>query len=235
MDRLDKILVSQGVGSRRDVQKLIRQNAVTLDGKTVAKPDFKLDPEHHEIGVNGQALVFKKNIYIMMNKPQGVVCAAKDNLSKTVLDLVPEKLRRRNLAPAGRLDKDTVGLLILTDDGDFAHRIISPKNHVYKRYYAELDGAVTDETVHSFESGVRLSDGTVCMPARLEKAGESGAYVEICEGKFHQVKRMFSACGLSVLYLKRLSIGGLELDRKLSEGECRELTKNERCVIFIGK
>lgn len=235
MDRLDKILVSQGIGSRRDVQKLIRQKAVAVDGETVTKPDFKLDPEQHEIRVNGQALAFQKNIYIMMNKPKGVVCATQDNLSKTVLDIVPESLRRKGLAPAGRLDKDTVGLLILTDDGDFAHRIISPKKHVYKRYYAELDKAVTDKAVRMFENGIELSDGTVCLPARLEIVGESSACVEICEGKFHQVKRMFTACGLSVLYLKRLSIGGLELDNTLAEGECREMTKNEKSTLFIGK
>lgn len=232
MNRLDKILVSQGVGSRHDVQKLIRKKAVAIDGETVTKPDFKLDPEQHEIRVNGQAIAFRKNIYIMMNKPQGVVCATQDNLSKTVLDLVPESLRRRDLAPAGRLDKDTVGLLILTDDGDFAHRIISPKKHVYKRYYAELDGAVTGETVREFESGVTLSDGTACLPARLEIAGENSAYVEICEGKFHQVKRMFSACGLTVKYLRRVSIGGLELDSALAEGECREMTEDEKSALF---
>ena len=232
MDRLDRILVSQGVGSRRDVQKLIRQKAVAIDSETVTKPDFKLDPEQHEIRVNGQALTFQKNIYIMMNKPQGVVCATQDNLSKTVLDLVPEELRRKGLAPAGRLDKDTVGLLILTDDGDFAHRIISPKKRVYKRYYAELDRAVTDDTVRKFKSGIKLADGTACLPARLEIAGEKSAYVEICEGKFHQVKRMFSACGLTVQYLKRVSIGGLELDDTLSEGKCRELTKDEKSALF---
>lgn len=232
MDRLDKILVSQGVGSRRDVQKLIRQKAVSIDGKTVTKPDFKLDPEQHEIKVNGQALAFRKNIYIMMNKPKGVVCATEDNLSETVLDLVPEGLHRRGLAPAGRLDKDTVGLLILTDDGDFAHRIISPKKHVYKRYYAELDGAVTGEAVRRFEEGIELSDGTACLPARLEIAGENSAYVEICEGKFHQVKRMFSACGLTVQYLRRVSIGSLELDATLAEGECREMTKDEKSALF---
>ena len=170
-----------------------------------------------------------------MNKPKGVVCATQDNLSKTVLDIVPESLRRKGLAPAGRLDKDTVGLVILTDDGDFAHRIISPKKHVYKRYYAELDKAVTDEAVRMFENGIVLADGTVCLPARLEIVGENSACVEICEGKFHQVKRMFSACGLSVLHLKRLSIGGLELDNTLAEGECREMTKDEKHSLFIGK
>lgn len=232
MDRLDKILVSQGVGSRRDVQKLIRQKAVAVDGKTVTKHDFKLDPERCEISVNGHALAFQKNIYIIMNKPQGVVCATQDNLSKTVLDLVPKQLRRKGLAPVGRLDKNTVGLLILSDDGDFAHRVISPKKHVYKRYYVELDEVVTDEVVQRFESGITLSDGTECLPARLEIVEKSSACVEICEGKFHQVKRMFSACGLSVLYLKRLSIGGLELDETLAEGECREMTKDEKSALF---
>lgn len=235
MERLDKILVSQGFGSRREVQKLIKKKNVTVDGETVSSPEFKIDPENCLIKVGGQAVEFKKYIYIMMNKPAGVVSASSDKREKTVIDLLPENLKRKNLFPAGRLDKDTEGLMIITDDGDFAHKLLSPKNHVYKRYYAELDGELSEDMVLSFKNGIELKDGAKCLPAKLEIKDKNSAFVEICEGKFHQVKKMFKSQGLNVKYLKRVKIGGLELDVKLHTGMSREITKYEKSVIFIGK
>ena len=234
MERLDKILVSQGIGSRKEVQKLIRSKSVTVNSELVTKPETKLDPDEAEICVKGRRLSFKKYIYLMLHKPSGYVSATEDNLSATVMELVPKEFMRRGLAPAGRLDKDTEGLLILTDDGDFAHRLISPKSKVYKRYYAELDFGITEDDVRKFREGIELDNGEKCLSARLEKAGETSAFAEICEGKFHQIKKMFAACSKKVLYLKRVSIGGLKLDGNLPKGECRELTKTEKDALFIG-
>lgn len=235
MERLDKILVSQGVGSRREVQKLIKKKSVTVDGELILRPEFKLNPEEAEIAVNGQALSFKKHIYIMLNKPAGVVSATKDNSQKTVLDILPDNLKRKGLSPVGRLDKDTEGLMILSDDGDFAHKILSPKKHIYKRYFAKLDGELKSEMIENFKNGIELSGGEICLPAKLEIADKNSAFVEICEGKFHQVKKMFLTQGLSVTYLERVKIGGLELDSNLHRGEARELTNYEKTAIFIGK
>jgi 16S rRNA pseudouridine516 synthase len=235
MDRLDKILVAQGIGSRKEVQKLIRSKAVTVDGETVVKPETKVEPESCEIKVSGQAVDFKKHLYIMMNKPQGVVSATEDKDCKTVIDILPPELKRKGLFPAGRLDKDTEGLLIITDDGDFAHKMLSPKKHVVKRYYAELDGEVTEQMVQMYKSGIMFKDGTKCQPAKLEILEKNSAYVEICEGKYHQVKKMFNVCGLNVTFLKRISIGNLELDSNLPIGSSRELLKNEKSAIFLGK
>jgi 16S rRNA pseudouridine516 synthase len=235
MERLDKILVSQGVGSRREVQKLIKKKSVTVDGELILRPEFKLNPEEAEITVNGQALSFKKHIYIMLNKPAGVVSATKDNSQKTVLDILPDNLKRKGLSPVGRLDKDTEGLMILSDDGDFAHKILSPKKHIYKRYFAKLDGELKSEMIENFKNGIELSGGEICLPAKLEFADKNSAFVEICEGKFHQVKKMFLTQGLSVTYLERVKIGGLELDSNLHRGEARELTNYEKTAIFIGK
>lgn len=235
MERIDKILASQGLGSRRDVHKLIKQKAVTVDGETVLKPELKIDAEKSEICLNGKKFVVKKYIYIMMNKPAGVISASNDEREKTVIDILPPELRRKNLFPAGRLDKDTEGLTIITDDGEFAHKILSPKNHIYKRYYAELDGELSETMIAGFKDGVVLNDGTKCLPSTLEIKDKHCAYVEICEGKFHQVKKMFAVYGLKVKYLKRLRIGGLELDGNLHIGESRELTNLEKRSIFIGK
>jgi 16S rRNA pseudouridine516 synthase len=167
-----------------------------------------------------------------MNKPSGVVSATEDNLDETVIDLIPDEYKRPGIFPAGRLDKDTVGLLIITDDGDFAHRLMSPKKKIYKKYYAELDKNPDENTVKAFENGIVFRDNTKCLPAKLELLGGCRAYVEICEGRFHQVKKMFAACEMTVKYLKRVKIGGLELDSNLNEGECRELSKDEQTVIF---
>ncbi|MGN1130904.1 MAG: 16S rRNA pseudouridine(516) synthase [Ruminococcus sp.] len=235
MDRIDKILVTQNFGSRKEVHKLIKSKAVTVDGELVTKVDMKVDPNVNVIAVSGQALDFKEHLYIMMNKPQGYVCATEDGKSKTVMELLPPEFRRKGFFPAGRLDKDTEGLLIITDDGDFAHRMLAPKKHVTKRYYVETDGEITEDTVKAFEQGIIFRDGTKCQPARLEIIDNNRGYVEICEGKFHQIKKMFNVCRLNVTFLKRISIGNLNLDSNLPIGECRELSKIEKFAIFVVK
>lgn len=235
LERLDKILVSQNAGSRKEVQQLIRGGRVTLDGRTVKKPETKADPEQSSITVDGAALLFKRRLYLMMNKPKGVVSASRDSAMKTVLDLLPGELCRRGLFPAGRLDRDTEGLLIITDDGDFAHRMLSPKQHVYKLYHAVVDGPVSQREIDAFSQGVEFSDGTKCLPAELSvliPGEEPLVGVRICEGKFHQVKKMFLAVGRRVLSLKRVKIGLLSLDNSLLPGQARELTGEELEMIF---
>lgn len=235
MERLDKILVSVGAGSRKEVQKLIRSGRVSVDGEVITKPDYKLDEDKSEVALDGQALNVKKHIYLMLNKPAGYVSATEDNLSRTVLELVPDNLYRKGLFPAGRLDKDTEGLMIITDDGDFAHRMLSPKSHVYKTYFAELDKTPTEDDIKSFEGGITLDDGTRLLPAELEVVGDRKARVRIREGRFHQVKKMFAARSMKVMYLRREKIGGLALDSNLPKGSCRELTNNEKEAVFVVK
>lgn len=237
LQRLDRLLSSQSGRSRSEVKALIKKGQVKINGEACLESDKKINAQQDKIEVCGKILNFKRHIYLMMNKPAGYVSATSDKNAKTVLDLVPEEYRRKGLFPAGRLDKDTEGLLILTDDGDFAHRMLSPSKKVYKLYEARLDRPLTKETADAFARGVVFRDGTSCRPARLWQKNDGNphaACVEICEGKFHQVKKMFAACGFSVLYLERKSIGGLVLDGKLHKGECRELTENERKSIFIG-
>ena len=236
MERLDKFLCERGAGTRREVQRRIKNGEVTVGGEVCRRADFKVDGQS-AVAVGGQAVDGEKYVYIMMNKPAGVVSATEDKRERTVLDILPEELRRPGLFPAGRLDKDTEGLLIITNDGDLAHRMLSPKKHVEKTYVAELDGAVTQETARRFEEGVTFADGTVCMPARLEPRTENDknvGIVTICEGKFHQVKKMFAACGLNVVHLQRISIGNLYLDSNLPIGCCKSLTKLEISKVFIG-
>ncbi len=235
MERLDKILTKQGIGSRKEVKKLIKAKSVMVNSEIIVKPETKLEPENCEIKINGQALNFQKHLYIMMNKPQGIVSATEDKDCKTVIDILPDEFKRKGLFPAGRLDKDTEGLIIITDDGDFAHKMLSPKKHIFKKYYAELDGEVTGDMVNRFSQGIVFKDGTKCQPAKLEILKKNSAYVEICEGKFHQVKKMFNVCGLNVTFLKRISIGNLILDSNLTIGSSRMLTKNEKSAIFIVK
>ena len=237
MERLDKYITSRGTLSRKEVQKLIKSGAVTVSGEVCRQTDRKVG-ESDAVCVNGQAVDTEKFIYIMMNKPAGVVSATEDKRDKTVLDILPEEFKRPGLFPAGRLDKDTEGLLIITNDGDLAHRMLSPKKHVEKQYVAELDGEITEETVRKFENGIVLVDGTKCMPAKLKNGlnnDKNVGIVTICEGKFHQVKRMFAACGLKVVHLQRISIGNLYLDGKLPIGCCKSLTNLEINQIFIGK
>ena len=225
-ERLDKILAAQGGWSRKDVKALVSRGAVAVNGQTALRPEQKVDPERDQVTVEGRAVTLRRHIYLLLNKPAGVVSATRDPRERTVVDLVPEPLRRRGIFPAGRLDKDTTGMMILTDDGDFAHRILSPRNHVPKTYLARLDRPVTAEMETAFAAGIPLKDGD-CLPARLERGEEDLARVTICEGMYHQIKRMFGVCGARVVALQRISMGGLELDGSLAEGECRELRKEE--------
>ncbi len=233
-ERLDKLIASQGKLSRSDVKKMVKSGRVTVDGAVVKSADIKVDADKSVISVDGKALNYKKNIYIMLNKPQGVISASNDKTQKTVVDLVPPELYRDGLFPAGRLDGDTVGFVLITDDGDFAHRILSPKNHIMKTYHATLRSPLTEEDISAFKNGIELSDGTLCLEAEvrmLEKTDEPIAEVKICEGKYHQVKRMFAALGNKVLYLKRVRMGGLQLDESLEEGQCREITAEELLLL----
>ena len=229
MERIDKIIASQGQYSRSEVKKLVKDGRVTLDGKVIKSSDVKADPDKNDIAIDGKSIGYKKHLYIMLNKPQGVVSATEDTDHKTVIDLVPKELKRDGLFPAGRLDGDTVGFVIITDDGDFAHRIFSPKNHIMKTYHATLQRPVTDEDIDAFKNGIELKDGTLCLEAQV-KALDSDtpmAEIKICEGKYHQVKRMFAALGNKVVFLKRVKMGNLPLDESLEEGQCREITPEE--------
>lgn len=234
MERLDKFLVSQNIGSRKEAARLVRGGAVTVNGQTAKDPAQKLDPALDRVAVNGREVAYRKHLYIMMNKPAGVLSATEDKHAPTVLDLLPPDLQRRGLFPAGRLDKDTTGLLLITDDGDFAHRMLVPKSHVYKRYQAVTERPVTQEDVEAFAAGIHWGE-LQFAPARLwsgEEGGRPVALVEIREGKFHQVKRMFEATGNRVLELRRLAVGGLVLDPSLGPGECRLLSEEEAASVF---
>lgn len=236
MERLDKLLSLHKICSRKQASNLVRSGQVRLNGETVLKADTHVDITHDTLEVNGKPLLLQKHLYIMMNKPAGVLSASRDPHGKTVIDLLPPELQRRGLFPAGRLDKDTEGLLILTDDGDFAHRMLAPKKHVTKQYEAYLDFPVTSEDMEAFAQGLILED-LRCLPAKLEplpslKDGTPRAQVFIQEGKFHQVKRMFLSRGKQVLYLKRLKIGGLELDPMLPPGGSRMLSEPEKEKVF---
>ena len=233
-ERLDKLIASQGKLSRSDVKKMVKSGRVAVDGVVVKSADIKVDVEKAVISVDGKALSYKKHIYIMLNKPQGVISASNDKTQKTVVDLVPSELYRDGLFPAGRLDGDTVGFVLITDDGDFAHRILSPKNHIMKTYHAVLKHSLADEDISAFKNGIELADGTLCLEAEvrmLEGTDEPTAEVKICEGKYHQVKRMFAALGNKVVYLKRVKMGGLDLDESLKEGQCREITAEELLLL----
>jgi 16S rRNA pseudouridine516 synthase len=228
--RLDRILANSGFGSRKEVKALIKSGGAAVLGKVIKDPGFLVDPETEKLTVNGEALEYKEFHYLMMNKPAGVISASWDRDSKTVLDLLPEQYAKMELFPAGRLDKDTEGLMLLTNDGQLAHRLLSPKKLVPKTYYAEVSGLVGPEDISAFQHGIQLEEDFKTLPAELEilQAGQqSKTLVTIYEGKYHQVKRMFEATGKRVLYLKRLSIGRLKLDESLAPGAFRELTAEE--------
>jgi len=233
--RLDKILSHSGYGTRREIKKLVKNDAVRVNGVTVRDGGMQVDWRHDVIEVHGKQVMYRKFIYIMMNKPQGVVSATEDARERTVVDLLSEEYRRFHPFPAGRLDKDTEGLLLLTNDGKLAHRLLSPRMKVPKTYYAEVEGEVTDGDMAAFAEGVKLDDGYVTMPAALRLisygrlSGNPVSHVEltITEGKYHQVKRMFLAVGKRVMYLKRTAMGPLRLDESLIPGSYRELDERE--------
>lgn len=226
--RLDKYLADMGQGTRSEVKKWIRKGAVSVNGETVKSPEYKVNCPSDQVSIQGRQVQYEKFEYYMLNKPAGVVSATKDPVEKTVLDLIDS--RRADLFPAGRLDKDTEGLLLITNDGELAHRLLSPKKHVDKVYYACIEGRVTDEDIALFDAGLDIGDDKPTLPAVLEiirSDEKSEILLTIKEGRFHQVKRMFHAVGKEVLYLKRLQMGSLRLDERLSPGEYRELTEEE--------
>jgi len=231
VERLDKVLANLGFGSRKEVKALVKSGRVEVDGEVVKDSSISIDPEKSIVKVNGEELLYRKYIYLMMNKPDGVISATFDNRDETVIDLLDIDYQVFKPFPVGRLDKDTVGLLLITNDGDLNHKLISPKWHVDKVYYAEIDKEVNEADIEAFKKGVVLDDDYKCLPAKLEivEADENGSkvYITIQEGKFHQVKRMFQAREKEVVYLQRVKFGSLSLDDELMEGEYRELTEEE--------
>jgi len=226
MQRIDKIISEQTYYTRKEIKKLISQGKVYVDGKQVNKPENKYDEANISIQINGEEIEIRKHIYLLLNKPKGYVSTTEVTTEKTVLDLVPEKYKNRNLFPAGRLDKDTIGLMLITDDGEFAHNILSPRKHVKKEYEVTIDIPLTSAMVKGFKEGIKLNDGE-CKSADLEITGEYTAKVIITEGRYHQIKRMFGCFGAKVVELQRIKMGNLELPDDLKLGECRELTEQE--------
>ena len=227
MERLDKVISATGKKSRREVKDMVRQGRILVNGKIAAAADMKVDPLLAEILLDGEPLCYEKFTYIMLHKPAGVLSAVEDRKQKTVLDLLPSELQKRGLSPVGRLDKDTEGLLLLTNDGELTHKLLSPKYHVDKVYYAKVDGCLERADIEAFAAGMTLGDGLECLPAGLEILSDSEALVTLHEGKFHQVKRMLAARGKPVLYLKRLRMGPLYLDENLPCGAYRPLHEEE--------
>jgi len=230
--RLDKFLVACAVGSRTEVKNLLKAGRVTVNGKKEKSAKLQINEERDEIRFDGQVLDYEEFVYYMMNKPQGVISATEDSKHRTVLDLLDDIARTKEVFPVGRLDIDTHGLLLLTNDGKLAHTLLSPKRHVDKTYLAQVEGIMSQEDVETFAEGIPLKDFT-CQPARLElvsvdpEKNQSLVRVTIAEGKFHQVKRMVAYCGKEVVDLQRLTMGALILDEKLKRGEWRRLTKEE--------
>ncbi len=228
-ERIDKWIASTTTLSRKEVKALLRQKRVTVNGVTVTDGGFQTDVEQDAVAVDGVPFSIKPHIYIMLNKPTGIVSASRSQKEKTVVDLVPPQLQRNGLFPAGRLDKDTTGFVLITDDGDFAHRILSPKNHIQKTYIAHLEKPISPTEIAVLKQGVVLRDGTQLLPASVDVIGEDMQTVQIriCEGKYHQIKRMLAAVGNRVTALRRTHMGALPLDTALPPGACREITPEE--------
>jgi 16S rRNA pseudouridine516 synthase len=231
VDRLDKVLANLGYGTRKEVKSLIKSGVVKVNGMLARDNSLKIDPANCKIEVAGDNIEYRKNIYILMNKPEGVVSATFDNFDETVIDILEPEYQAFKPFPVGRLDKDTRGLLIITNDGELNHRLISPKNHVDKVYYAEIDKSLDEYDVNRFKNGIVLKDGYKCMPALLHimESGSDGSRVKVIiqEGKFHQIKRMFNSLGKNVVYLRRIQFGPIKLEDSLDEGKYRELSKEE--------
>ena len=226
MERLDKFLCDCGAGTRSQVKNIIKSGAVTVDGVPERDSSRKIDPEKQTVAVNGETLNKRGRVVVMLNKPAGFVTATEDKTDRTVMELLPASYRHLELKPVGRLDKATEGLLLFTNDGDLLHRLISPKKEVPKRYYARHEGTATEEDVKAFSDGLILGDGTKCLPALLEPVGPGESYVTVCEGKYHQVRRMLASRGMPVTYLERRQEGDITLS-DLPRGQIRELTEEE--------
>ncbi|MCL2754031.1 MAG: rRNA pseudouridine synthase [Defluviitaleaceae bacterium] len=231
--RLDKLISNCGFGSRKEVKELLKKGLVTVDDAVCKRPEAQVDPSCQRVCVGDVLVEYEKYSYLMMNKPAGVISATFDEEHTTVLDLVAERYQYAQVFPVGRLDKDTTGLLILSNDGGFAHRALSPKKHVEKVYRAELSAHIDKTTIKAFEEGIKIDDDFTTMPAGLIALDDEGfvAQVTIREGKFHQVKRMFEALGIKVLALKRTHFAGIPLDENLAQGEYRRLTDDELKIV----
>lgn len=240
--RIDKVLSHMGKGSRSDIRKQAKQGMITVNGAVIKDSGYHVDPYTDKIEVGGEPVIYREFIYLMMNKPPGVLSATEDKRDRTVLDLLKQEYAQFEPFPVGRLDKDTVGLLLLTNDGQLAHELLSPRKHVPKTYEATVEGEVDAADVAAFAAGVELEDGYLTLPAQLTILGRergsktlSQISLTITEGKFHQVKRMFLAVGKKVIFLKRVSMGGLKLDEQLAPGACRELTAEELALLSGGE
>ncbi|WP_138753297.1 pseudouridine synthase [Paenibacillus sinopodophylli] len=233
--RVDKLLAHMGLGTRSEIKRAVKFGLVQVDGRLIKDSGLIVDPDSNEVKYDGTPVVYRDIVYFMLNKPQGVISATEDSRERTVIDLLEPNDRLRDPFPVGRLDKDTVGLLLLTNDGQLAHELLSPRKHVAKTYEALVQGEVGDDDILAFKGGVTLDDGYATMPAELvierREQRDDGVYssisLTIMEGKFHQVKRMFEAVGKQVVFLKRVSMGALVLDESLLEGSYRELTDAE--------
>jgi len=226
MERLDKIIVSMTNYSRKDVKELIRKKRITINGEIATKSDTKINPDIDKISIDNKEIKIQKYVYLILNKPKGFISATIDKTLPTIIDLVPTEYKHRNLFPAGRLDKDTTGLMIITDDGNFSHNILAPKKHVKKVYNVTIDIPMTTDMVEGFKKGILLNDGE-CKPAILQITGTNTGVVTLTEGRYHQIKRMFGCFKAKVIELHRIGIGTFILPDTLKTGECRELTKEE--------
>ena len=226
MERLDKFLCDSGVGTRSQVKVILKAGRVQVDGKVEKDNSRKVDPSTQNITLDGEALGGKRRVVVMLNKPEGYVTATEDKNDRTVMELLPEGMKHLELKPVGRLDKATEGLLLFTNDGDLLHRLISPKKEVPKIYYARHEGQADDEDVKAFAEGLTLRDGLECLPAKLEPLGPGESLITVCEGKYHQVRRMMASRNMTVLYLERRKEGPLDLG-DLPRGKVRELTDQE--------
>lgn len=236
--RIDRLLCELNIGSRSSVKELLKTGQVSVDGVIIKKADTQVDEEKVRILCRGKEYRYRPFVYFLMNKPAGLITATRDEKEKTVLDLLKEQYQQmhqgeltgipiQDIFPVGRLDKDTVGLLLLTNDGGLAHKLLSPKKHVEKRYYVKTDKPLSEQMLEQLEKGVDIGERELTLPARVEKDRQNTCFITITEGKYHQVKRMFAAVGLQVIYLKRISMGSLALDDELKEGQIRELTEEE--------
>ena len=226
MERLDKFLTNAGIATRSQVKAILKTGRVSVDGKPVKDGTAKIDPETQTVTLDGDPIGGKKRMVVMLNKPAGFVTSTEDPRDRTVMELLPKEYAHQDLKPVGRLDKATEGLLLFTNDGDLLHRLISPKKEVPKVYYARHEGTAGEEDVAAFAAGLTLRDGTVCLPAKLEPMGAGESLITVCEGKYHQVRRMMASRQMTVLYLERRQEGSLELG-DLERGKTRELTPEE--------
>ena len=229
--RLDRLLSECTALSRSQLRQIIKNGSVSVDGIVITSPEHKVCSDTARAELDGKTVSYEKFCYYMLNKPAGILSATDDKKQKTVIDLFPAELKKKNLFPVGRLDKDTTGLLIITNDGDFAHRVISPRSEIVKTYHAVTETPVNDADIEAFRQGIVLADGTKCLTAGLEKLPDGSCLVRVMEGKYHQVKRMLASRGKPVTALMRLSIGGLELDKGLLPGQFRQLSEKELCSV----